>query len=609
MTTTLYRKHRPQTLSSVLGQEQVTGVLSRAIHADKVAQAYLFAGSRGTGKTSVARILAKALNCLRRKESLENLPCNTCVNCLAIDHGAFLDVLELDAASNRGIDEIRQLKEGMASRPVMGERKVYILDEVHMLTNEAFNALLKTLEEPPSHAVFILCTTEPYKVPITIASRCQRFTFARAGVSQLETMLRQLAIAEQIDIEADAITLLAHLADGGYRDGAMLLEQVSLHASPNIQAIPKSVDASIEAGMASKPQVTQTLTRQYIETQLGLANRDLVVQIVTDILLHKPDRAVELVEEYAATNGDIAHLVGALLDKLQVLLIAKTSPKTVLATTDSHEAEQALLLVKDIEVGFLLRATRLLLEAQARRHGTFPALALELALLESSEPSTGAGSAMLVVSSRGQSADIMPVKVAPAKTQRTPLSQPEAVPPSNKSLDLDPEFASLSATSAVTTNQAVVMETIASEEITQIEKESIVSDEGMNLGAKSLDMATLLEAWYKILNEVRPKNHMVEALLRDCTPLSFDGTILLLQFWYAFHKKQLEITKNRVLVESVASHIIGTTVKVKCQLGDKSLRPKKRPMGEEDVHNVAGIVEDSELVEAAAEIFGGEYVD
>src|SRR3989338_6405581 len=218
------RKFRPQTFEEVIGQEPITTTLKNAIEKKRVAQSFLFTGSRGVGKTSTARILAKALNC---EKSPTTEPCNQCISCEEITRGTSLDILEIDGASNRGIEEIRTLRENVKFKPTHGHYKVYIIDEVHMLTGEAFNALLKTLEEPPEHVKFIFATTEPHKVPLTILSRCQRFNFKRITGGAIQSKLTEIAKQEGFKAEPRALFEIARAADGSLRDGESLLDQIS----------------------------------------------------------------------------------------------------------------------------------------------------------------------------------------------------------------------------------------------------------------------------------------------------------------------------------------------------------------------------------------------
>lgn len=290
----LYRKWRPQTFSEVVGQEYITEALKNEICTDRLAHAYLFVGSRGTGKTSCAKILAKAVNCLH---PVNGDPCGECEICRGIDDGSILDVTELDAASNNGVDYVRELREEVAYMPAVAKYRVYIIDEVHMMTDSAFNALLKTLEEPPAHVIFILATTEVQELPDTILSRCQRFDFGRITVEEIAGRIQHIANEEEFTITDDAAQMLARLADGGMRDALSLLEQ----------CVSRSNEITIDT-------VTETA---------GLAGRDHMFALSSAIQNHDGGTALALVDQLHNASKDMERLCSECLDFFRQMMICK----------------------------------------------------------------------------------------------------------------------------------------------------------------------------------------------------------------------------------------------------------------------------------------------
>ena len=329
----LYRKYRPQTFDDVTGQQPVTQTLKTQLLSGKMSHAYLFTGSRGTGKTTCAKILAKAVNCLNLKDGN---PCNCCEACKAIDSGACMDVLEIDAASNNGVDNVRDLRDDAVYTPSQVKKRVYIIDEVHMLSISAFNALLKIIEEPPEHLLFILATTELHKVPATILSRCQRFAFRRISQEDIAARLQYVAYQENIDLDQSAARVLARMADGGMRDGLSLLDQC----------------ASATAG---------ELTAERVYACLGIAGEQKCAELMGYIANRNTAEALALFNRLYADGKD----VGALMDELACLtrdlLILKTAPKGGLTMLSGVSADtEAAELAKAFTSGELIRNIGLL---------------------------------------------------------------------------------------------------------------------------------------------------------------------------------------------------------------------------------------------------------
>ena len=320
----LARKYRPQTFGAIVGQEHVTQTLQNALKTGRLHHAFLFTGARGVGKTTAARILAKTLSC--QKAPCEE-PCNECEACLEITSGQSVDVQEIDAASNNGVDSIRDLREAIRYAPVRGKKKVYILDEVHMLSTGAWNALLKTLEEPPPHAVFVFATTDPHKLPPTILSRVQRYDFRLVPSRRIAEHLAEICGKEQIDFEPGALSLVAREAAGSVRDSLSLLDQV-------IASVPGR------------------LVEQAVADMLGVADRALLLGLATAILARAPQEALRLVDGAFQRGRDMVQLGAALLGQLRDLVVAQTvEDPSALIDAASSEIEALVALARQMPQG------------------------------------------------------------------------------------------------------------------------------------------------------------------------------------------------------------------------------------------------------------------
>jgi len=342
----LYRKYRSQTFADLVGQDASSRALQGAIVSGRVAHAYLFSGSRGTGKTSAARLLAKSLNCTGRpRDSAE--PCNRCESCLAVLSGSALDLIEIDAASNRGIDEIRDLREKVNLAPAIGPYKVYIIDEAHMLTEPAFNALLKTLEEPPAHVVFVLCTTDAQKIPLTVIGRCQQFVFRRHSEEQIVARLSFIAAAEKVKVEPEAMKLIARTAQGSMRDAVGLLDQLV-------------------------PLATGPISLEAARSLLGIADPRLLDSLLDDVLAGRAAEALAELNRVYAEGAELRQVVRGLMEGCRDRLVAALTKHDQATARRLSGVLDALLHLdgevrRHAEPRFLVEATlaRLAVESEA----------------------------------------------------------------------------------------------------------------------------------------------------------------------------------------------------------------------------------------------------
>ncbi len=495
----LARKYRPQSFEEVIGQDHITGLLGKAIDSNRIPHAYLFCGPRGIGKTSCARILAKSLNCAQGP-TLK--PCGACPACREIAAGTSFDVLEIDGASNRGIDEIRTLRENVKFAPSYGRYKIYIVDEVHMLTTEAFNALLKTLEEPPAHVKFILATTAPHKVPATIISRCQRFDFKRIPVKTIAEAMEGIIKKEKLKADPDALYAVAKASDGSLRDALSILDQLSALSEEGI----KVDDVSAMLGV--------------VETQFLFD--------VTDALSRKDcTAALELLERILDEGKDIKQLVKDLIEHFRNLMIVKVGGKTLGKMIDHPIVikEMYLTQCRQFTLQEILRAIDTLIESQETARVTeFACMPLEVAfakLTYLTEP------------------------VGPVVAEPLPGISPNVEDPLKNEkgqIDLTPEDP-------------------AGREISESLDKARVSDPVLE-GA--LDLAQIKRCWDTLTHAVSREKMSVATYLQEGTPIGYKAGKVDVGFpkKCVFQKEALEDANNRRIVEKIFAEKLGVAVAI-----------------------------------------------
>ena len=609
--TVFYRKYRPQKLADVIDQEHVKKTLLGQLESGRISHGYLFAGPKGTGKTSTARIFAKAVNCqsrqLTKRDQMSNVkgspreagqvffgePCGKCQSCLAIKDGSYLDLIEIDAASNRGIDEIRDLREKIKLSPLAGRFKVYIIDEAHMLTTEAFNALLKTLEEPPSHAIFILCTTDAGKLPATIISRLQRFNFSRATKDDLISAIEKIVKSESIKIEREAISAIAEASDGSYRDAISILDQVA------------SLDKTIQPADVSEVAL--------------LFDWNHLFEFVENLASYNLRKAAEVVDKLAEAGTDIPFFTRELILFLKKLLFCKIG----IQERDGGDATQIKMareLAQRFEYNDLVTLMKLFLIAESEIK-LYPLAQIPLILAvckylpavqlpSGSEPQVfdsdhSASRSGSEDPSGSRTTSSWPRGVAQTRGGRRPAGQGRQVaesvarvqigvdeienngdtgeakgaPPRLKSLEDQEGYAGQARSSK---------KTISHRE----EKTTNGSKKPANL------LAQIEQGWGEFLNKVKGQNVHVVALLRSTKVLAFDGTDLTLEVFYRFHKDKLEEQKIRVMLEGILSEIVGKIIRLKFVLAQKESKPTRQV-------ELSDVVEppSEELAKIAQEIF------
>ncbi|MBN1873840.1 MAG: DNA polymerase III subunit gamma/tau [Anaerolineae bacterium] len=526
MSQALYRKWRPQTFDEVVGQQHIVRTLRNALQTEHIHHAYLLAGPRGTGKTTTARLIAKAVNCLR---PVEERPCNQCDICVAIADGRLMDLVEIDAASNTGVDNIREILEKVGFRPTQARYKVYVVDEVHMLSTAAFNALLKTLEEPPEHVIFILATTEVHKIPATVLSRCQRFEFRRIPLDNLVAHLQQIAGAEGIEAEPEALDLIARAATGCMRDAISLFDQ-----------------------MAAGGQVTA----EYVRLMLGAERREVVQALVSAWLDHDLNTGLRVINRAIDGGADPRQLARQISDFLRGLLLMRLGTGESWSDPTAEERPRFQEMAREAQPQHLVEAVRVFSQvASESRTGWQPQLPLELAFVEVSLKSEAPQIA--VVPTPPVAVESVPHPATePHATVTRPAAAPRATAPRRmRSLQPGVSDSELEASPTHTTQTPHVSPSPT--------------------GISPALVSRFMEQWRDVVRQVQPVN--LGALLRDANPLGADTDgMLVLGFQHTFHREKVNEEDNRRKVEDSLSHIGGQQVRVRCVLA-KDWTPPQSP--------------------------------
>jgi DNA polymerase III subunit gamma/tau len=610
----LYRRHRPGSFDEVVGQQHVVRTLRNAVEQGKVHHAYLFVGSRGTGKTSMAKILARSLNCERGGPTIT--PCGECESCVTISGGTSIDVIEMDAASNRSVDDVRDLRERVAYAPTGGRWKVYILDEAHMLTKEAWNAFLKTLEEPPPNTVFVLATTEAHKVMATIADRCQRFDFQRPSLEQISEVLTRVATMEGIEAEDAAVAMIARSASGSFRDALGTLDQLIAFGGNQVK-----LDDVLEL--------------------LGAADAELLFDAVDAVIAEDPKAVLLGVEKMARSGRDPARFARDLLAHLRHLLVTQTVgevPNTFVVT--ATDADRLAAQANAIGAATLVRTIDDLANAlTAVREGDDARMAVEIALLKAARPDLDPSTEGLLrrierleqgtsaTGPAGPVADLVPPPAAgaaappPRGGPPDPRHPPADTAPADEAADETPQASPQGAEASTgdnplpsTTEAADDAEAAKAEISQQAEPEPSTEDDppaGGAVGgtapedalataggggspaatgpAGQVDLEEVVRMWPAVLDKLRETSPALAATFDGARPVSMDDEGLKVGFpaEFTFNKRKAEAPEKRELIADAIESVLGERLKPAYELLDGEAAPEGETASEGEIDHDA----------------------
>ena len=572
MSIVLYRKYRPTSFSEVVGQDHIIKTLKNAIVSDRAAHAYLFTGPRGTGKTTVARILAKAVNC----EKLKNgEPCNKCPVCVGINQGSFLDLIEIDAASHTGVDNIRELIEKIRFAPSAAKYKVYIIDEVHMLSKGAFNALLKTLEEPPAHAIFILATTEIHKVPATILSRCQKFDFKRLSVSKIVDKLTKISKQEKIKVDKKALELIAFNAGGGMRDAESLLGQI----------------LSLE---------DKEVTLEEAQTILGTVDLTMAAKMVNYLADQKYKEGINLVSQVNDDGYDLEQFAKSLVDYLRKIILLKVDnnfSKNLSSEMTEEQIKEAEKIAGKITMPKLIKAIRFFIEAEKEiKSAIIPQLSLELAIAEldiSDNNPKNEASKIKEIKEKTSSVISESFKTSQQFIKKT---VPGVIESAVKKVKSEKNQESRIKNQEFLENDSQLSE-VSDKENKKGNKTDIKNDKNSDFNLEEVK-----DRWDEILEKVKPHNHSLTAFLKTCQPVATEKEKIIIANKYNFHLERLREANNRKIIEEIISEIFKFKVEV------KFISEEEAKQSGYELENKSIKEKTENLVNSALEIFEGKVV-